>query len=131
MSDADISRRGFLKILGVAGVVAAVPQFVLASPDEAIDAMPLELGRLRAMAQYRIAYDDFVVRLDAFNQRTKYQFHVEFSSGPDPVNNRDRYLKNREQATEVLENMIRQHQWNVRDMVALPIPDGIRNPAWL
>lgn len=126
----DIDRRGFLRLMGMAGAVAAVPKFVLAEPGIIVPKMPLELGKLRELAVYQIEFDNFVVRLDAFNG--KEQFHVETCiKGRSAEELRSRYLRAREVAQMVLTDRLKFEKWNVRDMVSLPIPRGYSAPTFM
>jgi hypothetical protein len=127
-----MNRRGFLRIMAAAGATLAVPPFVLAAPGIIVPDKPLALGSVRELAQYRIESDSYVVRIDAFNKRTREQRHVNFEVAcANRLTMRKHYLVGRKEADEHLRAHLLHHGWDARDMIALPIPDGIILPPWI
>lgn len=126
----DITRRGFLKLVSAVTASAVIPAtaFVLADPEQIIEEMPFEIGSIRAISIYEIGWDRHIVRLDAFNRKTNEQFGVDFVF---KAANRECYLSARKAAERVLTDSVKQSKWLASDMIALPIPSGYREPAWM
>lgn len=130
----NLSRRGFLKLMGVASTLplVGIPQFVLANPSEVIAGAPFQLGAIRAMGLYDSdSWDDrYIVRLDAYNGRD--QFSVDFVvAGKNKDGIRTAYFDNRKIAEEVLRNDLRANGWKAADLIALPVPANYRAPEWM
>jgi len=127
----DLTRRGFLRLMSAVAVTAElpVPNFVLAEPLVVVPEMPIALGAIRALAQYDIHHmDRHWVRLDAFNG--KDQWAVDFPvAGHGDI--RQNYLEARKVAEEVLRNNLIHEGWKASDLIALPVPQGYKEPAWM
>lgn len=129
-----MNRRVFLRLLSAVAVTAAlpVPRFLLVEPETVTPSFPIELGRIRALAAYSVAWDCMIVRLDAKSGRTHDQFGVDFKVyGMTDEHRRANYLEALGPASAMLRAAIAQHKWMATDLVALPVPSGAILPAWM
>ena len=115
----------------VATAAMPVPNFVLAEPGVVVPSMPVELGTVRTLAEYDINLDRFVVRIDVFNGRNQWGVDFWVANAKDASSIRRGYLENRSIAEGVLQDSLIHENVLASDLIALPLPPGYKEPAWM
>lgn len=124
----NITRRSFLKVMGIAGVAAAVPTVLMeasAAPSVAL----AQLGLIREVFAYDIGCDLMRLRYDVITSDKELQLHVdicppagEFDADPE---------KFRTIAKGLLENEIKHRGLSWADIGQLPLPDGFGKSGYV
>jgi hypothetical protein len=131
----EITRRGFLKILGAAGLILAAPSQLI-YPLRPVPEGLVAINDLRVITDYHLDWDKFLLRYDILYRRRGQdltQIHVGAEVPADidhwkPEQFIDRLHK---PMVEALNDFLRKDGVRRDELISLPIPDYYEEPEWL
>lgn len=126
----DLSRRSFLKMLGVAGVVLAAPTELLLPFQKVPDDL-VGFGEMRVIHYYDIAFDEYFIRYDVRyrDQQVHVSAKVSMNVGKwDPKDYLDRIHK---PAVKTLNNYLVRNNVRRSELIRLPYPPEYEQPEWV